>query len=119
VADRRMTHFRPDLAIAWSQREWPLRGKLIITRSEGLDDRQLSADSCRLRSAVEPAGGDLFYRLASFSAAQPVSGRQQDLFELLQQLTIADEIARGVFLPHIAKHGASALEPIDIFCRRC
>jgi hypothetical protein len=55
--------FPPDLAVAWSQREWPLRGKL--TRSEGLDDRQLSADSCRLRSAVEPAGGDLFYRLAS------------------------------------------------------
>ena len=99
--------------------ELPLSTVSIGATALRLRDGGLSAAKRRLRTCGgcrSLFGLPVWHR---FSAMRPVSGRQQDLFELLQQLAIANEIARGVFLPHIAKHGASALEPIEIGRRRC
>ncbi len=51
--------------------------------------------------------------------AKSASGRQQNLFELLQQLAITDEVAGGVFPLHIAKHCTGTLKPLEIGCSGC
>src|SRR5208282_1420933 len=75
-------------------------------------------DGARSEQLVQITNGHRT-KFPSYKGTQLVSRRQQDLFELLQQLAITGEFARGVCLLHIAKHGAGTRKPIEIGASGC